>query len=205
MAIDSDGSWHHLAVKHLNTKKKNLNSTEPSIWSHVPSRFCSPVSSSKVVVLSDERRLHSQYIFFPRKDDYMTVSAGSRGNGRYLDLPTWNKKRWVSRTAKKVKNNWEDLTLQNCHSTRYSFCGKSNSAATFCYSSTPKLVLNVSNLVCHHVTLYTTSPKLEYRYGKENAGVQSPKPILGGGIIHLPQILKQISLGVASEIVICQR
>ena len=74
-------------------------------------------------------------------------------------------------------------------------------------SSTPKLVLNVSNLVCHHVTLYTTSPKLEYRYGKENAEVQSPKPILGGGIIHILQILKQISHGIANlqEIVICQR
>ena len=145
------------------------------------------------------------YFFFPEKMTTWLYQLGAEGMVVIWISQPGTKKRWVSRTAKKVKKQLGRLTLQNCHSTRYSFCGKSNSAATFCYSSTPKLVLNVSNLVCHHVTLYTTSPKLEYRYGKENAGVQSPKPILGGGIIHLPQILKQISLGVASEIVICQR
>ena len=144
------------------------------------------------------------YFFFQKRWLHDCISWEQR-EWSLFGSPNLEQKKMGFQNGQKGKKQLGRLTLQNCHSTRYSFCGKSNSAATFCYSSTPKLVLNVSNLVCHHVTLYTTSPKLEYRYGKENAGVQSPKPILGGGIIHLPQILKQISLGVASEIVICQR
>ena len=98
--IDSDGSWHHLAVKHFLTlkRKPEFYRTFLMVACSISFLFAGVNFRSSDAI----RRLHSQYFFFQKRWLHdciswpcypITVSAGSRGNGRSFGSPNLEQKK----------------------------------------------------------------------------------------------------------------